>query len=104
MEEDIKKIEQIIERCDQCKFHECINCEICWNEVQAIKRLVKGYKELEIIINSLNCTLAQFREYRKESITKSKIREKIEKVRFYIPEYQGEFVNIEDLEDLLGEK
>ena len=78
MEEDIKKIEQIIKRCDQCKFHECINCEICWNEVQAIKRVVNGYRELEE--NQL-WSEATIKGLRESFIHKSVIREKMEEYK-----------------------
>ena len=47
MEEDIKRIECLIERCKQCKLNACITCDICWSEVQAIENIVKRYKELE---------------------------------------------------------
>ena len=47
MEENIKRVEHLIERCNQCKSNACITCDICWSEVQAIENLLKGYKELE---------------------------------------------------------
>ncbi len=45
--EDIKWIEKIIKKCDDCGLHECIACEICWTEVQAIKHVLKDYKKLQ---------------------------------------------------------
>jgi hypothetical protein len=47
MEEDIKKIEQLIARCDNCNLKECTECGIVWNDVQSIENLIKGYKEKE---------------------------------------------------------
>lgn len=47
IEEDIKWIEKIIKKCDDCGLHECIACEICWTEVQAIKHVLKDYKKLQ---------------------------------------------------------
>lgn len=47
MEEDIKRINCLIERCKQCKLNECITCDICWSEVQAIENLINRNKELE---------------------------------------------------------
>ena len=41
MEENIQKIEKLINRCDRCGLYECINCEISWADVQAIKSLMK---------------------------------------------------------------
>lgn len=47
IKEDIKWIEKIIKKCDDCGLHECIACEICWTEVQAIKHVLKDYKKLQ---------------------------------------------------------
>lgn len=47
MEQDIEKVENLIKKCDECKLKECINCEISWSEVQAIKRLYEENKELK---------------------------------------------------------
>ena len=41
MEQDIKKIECLIERCNQCKLNACITCDICWSEVQSIENLIR---------------------------------------------------------------
>lgn len=38
----IKIIEKLINRCEECKLKECINCEISWTEVEAIKKLYKA--------------------------------------------------------------
>lgn len=46
-DEDIKTVEQIIDKCKNCKLKECINCEINWNQVQAIENLLKENKELK---------------------------------------------------------
>lgn len=45
-----------------------------------------------------------YKDFMKEFFPKSKIKEKIDKTKFYIPEYQGEFVAIEDLENVLEEE
>jgi len=42
-----KSIIKLIEKCDNCKLNECINCEISWAEVQEIKKLLDRVKELE---------------------------------------------------------
>jgi len=46
-DEDIKTIEQIIDKCQNCKLQECINCEINYNQVQAIENLLNRNKDLE---------------------------------------------------------
>ena len=38
----IEIIEKLITRCEKCKLKECINCEISWTEVEAIKKLYKS--------------------------------------------------------------
>lgn len=39
--EDIKTIEQLIDKCKNCTLQECINCEINYNQVHAIEKLLK---------------------------------------------------------------
>lgn len=53
MEEELKRIECLIERCNQCKLNACITCDICWSEVQAIENLLARNKELEEEVDSL---------------------------------------------------
>ena len=38
MEDKIKIIQDLVDRCEKCKLDECINCEISWIEVQIIKK------------------------------------------------------------------
>ncbi len=44
IEKDIEKVEELIRKCDNCKLTECINCEISWTEVAAIRRIIDNYK------------------------------------------------------------
>ena len=41
MEDKIKIIQDLVDRCEKCQLNECINCEISWIEVQVIKVLLK---------------------------------------------------------------
>ena len=41
------RLENLIKKCDECKLHECIGCEIVYNDIQAIKRLLFGIKEIK---------------------------------------------------------
>ena len=87
MEEDKKRIEHLIERCNQCKLNACITCDICWSEVQALENLLTRYKQLKetnerIIIEKAEA-LQEVRKYKakvKDSIPKSKVKEKIEEL------------------------
>ena len=59
MEEDIKRIEYLIERCNECKTNACITCDICWSEVQAIKELLERYKHIKRTNSDLQCEQEQ---------------------------------------------
>lgn len=52
MEKCDKTIIKLIEKCDNCKLNECINCEISYTEVQEIKKLVDRVKDLEAKLNA----------------------------------------------------
>lgn len=53
MEEKINMIEDLIQRCEECKFVACEQCEINWNNVQAIKIVLEAYKQDEKMIDIL---------------------------------------------------
>lgn len=44
MEEEIKELQKLIDRCEDCGFAACENCEINWTQVQAIKKIISAYK------------------------------------------------------------
>ena len=46
IEEDIKKAEELIKKCDKCKLTECINCEISWTEIASIRRIIDNYRNI----------------------------------------------------------
>jgi len=85
MEEDIKRIKDLIETCKECKLHECINCEISWTEVQAIENLIKGYKELEerniYLVNERKKLEELLFMSNENYIEKSKAREKVIEIK-----------------------
>jgi hypothetical protein len=97
VEEAIKILEEIINRCEKCNFATCEQCEINWTEVQAIESLIKRNKELEeenkekakmITDQDRNLQISYYslqelfklREYKNNSIQKSIIKEKIEEL------------------------
>lgn len=53
MEEEIKELQKLINRCEECWLKECINCEINWTQVQAIKKIVSAYKEDQRVIDDM---------------------------------------------------
>ena len=48
MEDKIKIIQDLVDRCEKCQLNECINCEIRWIEVQVIKELLKKKRKVTI--------------------------------------------------------
>lgn len=90
---DIEVLENIINRCEKCKLPECINCEISWNEVQALENLIKGYREKEekliderILTQYMQNNIKGYQEELENSIPKLKIKEKIEELKDMIIE------------------
>ena len=85
MEEDIKILENMIKRLDKNCFdiyRKASNTEdylgtIIGNEIISLENLIKGYRELEERNNKLALEL---RIYINETISKSKIRNKIEEL------------------------
>ena len=45
IEKDIRKINNLIERCKECKFATCEQCEINWTEVKAIAHILAEREE-----------------------------------------------------------
>lgn len=74
MEENLKVLEEMLER-----KKECLHYDIYQNEVQAIENLIKGYKELEEELEQrIEQKVEDYRYVDKEMIPKSKVREKID--------------------------
>ena len=46
MEDNKRRIEALVVKCDTCKMHECIGCEIVYNDIRAIKSLIKENNDL----------------------------------------------------------
>ncbi len=52
--EEMRRIEKLINKCKECRLHECIQCEISYTDICAISRLYNDYlkykEELETSI------------------------------------------------------
>lgn len=72
----IDTLSRLIDRCKECKFATCENCEISWNEVQSIKGLFDLYKELKSKINEYEKQL-DLDYVDNNYINKDKVKEKI---------------------------
>lgn len=93
MEEDIDKLQKLIDRCKECKFATCEQCEINWTEVQAIQNLIAKYKELEKhyqheqeYINGEVFSVKQMHYIEDNYIDKLKVKEKLEELNFKLAE------------------
>lgn len=102
MEKCDKSIIKLIEKCDNCKLNECINCEISYIEIQEIKKLLNRVTELkqdiekqktyyefarELIEKYHNLINNIFKICSDNYIPKGKIREKIEEYEWAIESY-----------------
>lgn len=76
--EGIKRIEHLIERCNECKLNACITCDICWSEVQAIENLLTRYKEMKENIGKEHTLGYSQGVYDCSEAWKETIKEKIE--------------------------
>lgn len=86
--EDIKTIEQLIDKCKNCTLQECINCEINYNQVQAIENLLNENKQLEKTITrkmnnnkKLACKYLRERHKNKQLELNEKEKEVVEAYR-----------------------
>lgn len=122
MEKCDKTIIKLIEKCDNCKLNECINCEISYTEVQEIKKLVYRVTELEqniekektyyefakdLIEKYHNLVNNIFKICSDNYIPKSKIREKIEELENIFDMKEEWFTKqyiIDILQELLEDK
>lgn len=123
MNEDIKILEQFLignKYCEDCT-EKCVDCYIEYEEVQAIKRLVNGYKEMEEMLKhriKYTHELEQdlFENARNYVVPKSDIQNKIDKLEhekfkrtylgvFLLKNYENQrlLAQIEVLQELLKE-
>lgn len=114
IEKDIRKINNLIERCKECKFATCEQCEINWTEVKAIehilaereediKKIEKLEKENKEILNSKIGIDLSYEDY----IPKQKVLDKIQERKFELQQEYKEFENDEILKrykELLEDK
>lgn len=94
-EVEVEVIEKLIDRCNECKFATCENCEINWVEVQAIGKMLERYKYLE---ENRLWSEATIEGLRRDFINKDNIRQKI---KFY--KKVDNAVGVRILEKLLEE-
>ena len=77
IEDDIKKVNNLIERCKECKFAACEQCEISYTEVKAIAHILAEREELKSEIqHKCEQIFLTDREIDKRYISKQKVEEK----------------------------
>ena len=115
IEEDIKKLNSLIEGCKECKFATCEQCEINWTEVQAIEHILAEREEDKKRIKELEAKLEfkeygdldnlKFEEYMNEFIAKQKVKDEFNKLNTRIKEFKDpeikKYFSIEQIIDLL---
>lgn len=52
-DEATEKLKRLVARCKECKFATCENCEINWNEVQAIETILNELEKKDKIIDAM---------------------------------------------------
>ena len=113
IEEDIKRLNNIIKKCDECKFATCEQCEINWTDVQPIKTVLGNLealcdmqrsenKENEILkekVKELEKALLKVKDRNttlfitcRNSIPKQKIKDKIEELNKQEQELQNKML------------
>ena len=84
-EEDIKKLNSLIEGCKECKFAACEQCEINWTEVQAIEHILAereaDKKKIDELEKENHKILENGLDVIKDSIAKQTVRDKIKELK-----------------------
>ena len=76
---DTITLQKIVNRCKECKFATCEQCEISWKEVHAIESLIKTNEELLHKVNELTKENVKICDtVNQDFIRKSRVKEKIE--------------------------
>lgn len=79
MQEDIKILEEYL-KCIEKSPEEILKSDeiikfIEWKEIQAIKHLIKAYKDIEADLYSANCIISEQIDIINNSVDKDKIKE-----------------------------
>ena len=91
-----KEIEDLLNKCNNCKLKECIACEFTYTDIQKIKKYVE---ELESILDKVTDTLKEvYNKYIKEY----KDVEKLDLIEGNTAVLQELSCVIEDIEEILN--
>lgn len=95
MNEEVEtdKLQWLIDRCNECNFLACENCEINWTQVQAIEKLLDKYKNLKEIEE----------EHRKENgLLRVELEKNEEKTELTMKLINANYIHKDKIKTILG--
>lgn len=48
-----KEVEQLLNKCDNCKLKECIGCEFTWTDIQKIRKYIQELEQKQSILDKV---------------------------------------------------
>lgn len=54
-----KEVEQLLNKCDNCKLKECIGCEFTWTDIQKIRKYIQELEQKESILDKVTDKLKE---------------------------------------------
>ncbi len=78
-----KEVEQLLNKCDNCKLKECIGCEFTWTDIQKIRKYIQELEQKQSILDKVT----------------DKLKEDIEKSKEQIKHYERQYKTAKEKED-----
>jgi len=98
-DEATEKLKELVARCKECKFATCENCEINWNEVQAIETILDLYQKEKEDNKLYKLCMIQDQDFRDRLIEILGVGDNEETILQYITTLVSENARLEDIED-----
>ena len=48
-----KEVEQLLNKCDNCKLKECIGCEFTWTDIQKTRKYIEELEQKQSILDKV---------------------------------------------------
>lgn len=55
-----KEVEQLLNKCDNCKLKECIGCEFTWTDIQKIRKYIQELEQKQSILDKVTDKLKEY--------------------------------------------
>lgn len=55
-----KEVEQLLNKCDNCKLKECIGCEFTWTDIQKIRKYIQELEQKQSILDKVTDRLKEY--------------------------------------------